>query len=96
MTQVWPTGRLRQRPVAAVRRTRRPKQCPLRTLPQSAVAGLQEAVARPASAGRVQPAPPGVPDLAAEPLAELLAHVGHGRPLQGQGLLARQPANRRS
>jgi hypothetical protein len=32
------------------------------------------------------------PHLPAELLAELLAHVGHGRPLQRQGLLAGQPA----
>jgi hypothetical protein len=41
----------------------------------------------PTSAGGVQPPPPSLPDLLTEPLAELLAHVGHGRPLQRQRLL---------
>jgi hypothetical protein len=52
---------------------------------------LQEAVARPA-AGQVPPPPVGVGELAAEPVAEPVAHVGHRRPLQGQGLLGSQPA----
>src|SRR6266508_3796429 len=53
---------------------------------------LQKAVTRPTSARGVQPPPPSLPDLPAEPLAELLAHIGHGRPLQRQGLLGSQPA----
>jgi hypothetical protein len=53
---------------------------------------LQEAVARPAAAGRVPPLPVGVGELAAEPVAELGAQVGHRRSLQRQGLLGGQPA----
>jgi hypothetical protein len=67
-------------------------RCPAGTLPQSAGALLPEPVAGPAAAGRVPPLPVGVGELAAEPVTELGAHVGHGGPLQGQGLLARQPA----
>jgi hypothetical protein len=48
---------------------------------------LQEAVAGPASAARVQPAPPGPPRLLVQAVAELLPDVGHGRPLQRQGFL---------
>jgi hypothetical protein len=43
---------------------------------------LQEAVTGPASAGGVQPPPVRLADLAGQPLAELLAHVGHGWLLQ--------------
>jgi hypothetical protein len=53
---------------------------------------LQEAVACPATASRVQPPPIGRGDLLSEPVAELSAHVGHGRPLQRQRLLGGQPA----
>ena len=35
-------------------------------------------VVRPASAGRVQPSPPGPPELAAEPVAELAVNVAGG------------------
>jgi hypothetical protein len=45
---------------------------------------LQEPVARPASAHGGQPPAPSLPDLLTEPLAELLAYVGHGRPRQRQ------------
>jgi hypothetical protein len=38
------------------------------------------------------PLPVRAGELAAEPVAELAAHVGHGWPLQGQGLLGGQPA----
>src|SRR5512132_1814377 len=53
---------------------------------------LQEPDAWPASAGGVQPPPIRPADLAGQPPAELLAHIGHGRPLQRQGLLGGQPA----
>jgi hypothetical protein len=68
-------------------------RCPPGTLPQSAGCRLlPEAVAWPAAAGGVPPPPVGVGELAAEPVAELGAHVGHRRSLQGQGLLGGQPA----
>jgi hypothetical protein len=53
---------------------------------------LQEAVAGQAAAGLVPPPPPGVGELALQPVAEPGAHVGHRRALQGQGLLGGQPA----
>ena len=52
---------------------------------------LQEPVAGSASAAGVQPPPKGAAELVGQALAQLLAHVGHGRPLQRQRLLARQP-----
>ena len=49
-----------------------------RTLPQPCGCPLlQELVASPASAGRMQPAPPGPADLAGQPSADLLTHIGH-------------------
>jgi hypothetical protein len=53
---------------------------------------LREAVAGPTSAGGMQPPSTRPGELAAEPVAELAAHVGHRRPLQRQGLLGCQPA----
>jgi DNA-binding SARP family transcriptional activator len=53
---------------------------------------LQEPVGGAASAAGVQPPPPGPADLAVQPPAQLLAHPGHSRPLQRQGLLGGQPA----
>jgi hypothetical protein len=71
-------------------------RCPPGTLPQSAGCRLlPEAVAWPAAAGGVPPPPVGVGELAAEPVAQLGAHVGHRRSLQGQGLLGGQPAEPR-
>jgi NADPH-dependent 2,4-dienoyl-CoA reductase/sulfur reductase-like enzyme len=43
-------------------------------------------------AARVPPLPVRAGELALEAVAELGAHVGHGRPLQGQGVLGGQPA----
>jgi hypothetical protein len=59
---------------------------PLSARDPAAVGGcrlLPEPVAYSAAAGGVPPLPGGVGELAAEPLAELGAYVGHGRPLQG-------------
>ena len=42
---------------------------------------LQEPVVWPAATGRVPPLPVGAGELALEPVAELGAHQGHGRPL---------------
>jgi hypothetical protein len=62
----------------------------------TAVAGgcppLQEAVAGPASAGRVPPPPVRLGELTAEPVAKLGADQGHGRSLQRQGFLGGEPA----
>jgi hypothetical protein len=52
---------------------------------------LQEPVACPAAAGGVRPLPICPGELALEPVAESGTHVGHGRPLQRQGLLAGEP-----
>jgi hypothetical protein len=64
---------------------------PADTAAAGACPPLQEVVAWPASAGRVQPPASGPPELGGEPLAELLAHIGHGRPLQGQASSAVSP-----
>src|SRR6266511_3880986 len=53
---------------------------------------LQEAVARLAAAGRVQPAQMLAADLPTEPVAELLPDVGHRGPGERAGLLGAQPA----
>jgi hypothetical protein len=53
---------------------------------------LQEPVARLAAAGGVPPPPGRAGELTLQPVAKLGAHPGHGRPLQGQGLLGAQPA----
>jgi hypothetical protein len=52
---------------------------------------LHEPVAWPASAGGMQPPPVRLAKLAGQPCVELLAHVGHSRPLQRHRLLTRQP-----
>src|SRR6266567_4970358 len=53
---------------------------------------LQEALAWPAAAGRMQPAQVLPADLTSQPGAELLADVGHRRPDERAGLLGAQPA----
>jgi hypothetical protein len=52
---------------------------------------LREAVAGPAATGLVLPPLVRAGELTLEPVGELGAHVGHGWPLQGQGLLGGQP-----
>jgi hypothetical protein len=90
------SGRLRQCPVSgSAAEPRLGVQTALSTVDTAADCGcplLQEAVARPASAGGVQPPPPRPADMAGEPAAELLAHIRHGRPLQRQHLLGGQRA----
>src|SRR6266545_497909 len=53
---------------------------------------LQEALAWPAAAGRMQPAQILAADLTSQPGAELLTHVGHRGPGQRPGLLDAHPA----
>jgi hypothetical protein len=65
---------------------------PAGTAPVCGCPRLQEPVAWSASAGGMQPPPVRLANLAGQPVAELLAHQGHGRPLQRQHLIARQPA----
>src|SRR6266516_857903 len=57
------------------------------------VGRLQEGLAWPPAAGRVQPAQVLAADLTGEPGAELLADVGHRGPGERAGLLDAQPAN---
>jgi hypothetical protein len=52
---------------------------------------LPEAVAGQVAAGLVPPPLVRAGELALQPVAGLGAHVGHGRPLHGQGLLGGQP-----
>lgn len=62
-------------------------RCPLRTGRGLRVSAATGSGRGPASAARVQPAPPGPPRLLVQAVAELLPDVGHGRPLQRQGFL---------
>jgi hypothetical protein len=54
--------------------------------------GLREAVAGQVGTGWVPPPPVGAGELTLQPVAELGAHVRHGRTLQSQRLLGGQPA----
>jgi hypothetical protein len=65
-----------------------------RLLSTADVAGLQEGVARPATAGRVQPLPVRPTELGGEPVTQPCPRQGHGWPLQRQGLLGGQPTVR--
>jgi hypothetical protein len=62
-------------------------RCPLRTGCGLRVSAATGSGRGPASAARVQPAPPGPPRLLVQAVAELLPDVGHGRPLRRQGFL---------
>ena len=62
-------------------------RCPLRTGRGLRVSAATGSGRGPASAARVQPAPPSPPRLLVQAVAELLPDVGHGRPLQRQGFL---------
>jgi hypothetical protein len=62
---------------------------PCRRLRVSAATGTG---CQPGGDWRVPPPPPRSGELTVQPVAKLAAHVGHRRPLQGQGLLGGQPA----
>jgi hypothetical protein len=69
-------------------------RCPPQTVPQplrQTDAAVPGAVASPAVAGQRLPPPGGAGELGLQPVGKLGPHIGHGRPLQGQGLLGGQP-----